>query len=382
MALLMCAAAIAPEFARAENAAAGAAAPFASCDEAAPLDGQLGYMMLLKAALTCEREGRMTDATYFLLVSQIRLAVDGELLFARDVEAKRNRGLLLSVHSQYAGSGPEGVYRDAGTRAALFARLMAWRGTIAPGHDAGWAYKRLPEPADVEETVDRAKHNRLEKLRYYAALISNDEYYASQRRLNELSRENGNTFRPNTPAMEELRALQTTMQQVERDLAIPPADLREPKTIRVDPDADYRTLHTGMNGPERAGHVLFEQRAEAEQALASVASGPELDRMLTSVDFSTEIVVVIAAGERPNATGKLVVTELEVGNLGDRPAIVSGLAVGVMPADCPQAPLSSRPFVVVAKKRPAEPVQDMPRGRHSANFADGCTQAVGGGTGR
>lgn len=369
---------VGPNQAFAQNPVGAAGAQFVTCAEAAPLDGRLSYARLLTAAAVCEQEGRPVDATYFLIVSQIRIAVDAELLFPRDGAAQMTLERHQAFHFERAGgSGHDHVYRDTQTRDALMTRLRAWHGAIAPGYDPGWAFKRLPEPSDVEETVERARHNRLEKLRYYAALIANDEYFDITRRMDELSRETGGVYLPHMPSFHVFNGLREARLRIERQLAVPLPDLREPKTVRVDPEPDFRQLHTGTNGPDNTGYAVLARREQVAEAFASVLSPPDLARLLAEVDFSTEVVVVITAGRHQNATGKLIVARLDVASRGEKWTASYRLAVGVMREDCTNAPAPSRPFVILAKRRPDERASGAVSSRTTIRFADGCIQSLG-----
>lgn len=363
----------------AQTASGAAAAARLTCTQATDQADRLNYAGLIAALGTCESEGRVDDALLFLLLSQVRSRTDTELLFPRDEEAKQRMGAIFAFYYYKAGgSGPDAFYRDAEKRERLFERLAAWEATLGEGYDPGWAYKRLPEPEDVRETSRRHAYNRLQKLRHIAALVSDDEYYHISDRLAEHGRRTNNVIVTNSPEAKEFADLRRMQAEITRRLNVPQPELL-PDKVRVDPDPDFRPLHTGANGPAVAGASIAASAADIGKSfLPKALSTAELEAITTSVDFSTEVLVVIAIGKMTNATGSLIVTSLDVANLDDKPSAKIALRVGVTEPDCGFEPTPSYPFIVVAKKRPAPGTVSSGHSWSRGNFADGCKPPVAG----
>ena len=68
---------------------------------------QFSYQELILAVQGCERAGRIDDATFFLLLSQIRFQVDSELLFPQ-TEADKTRRSQFFSYLYYRAGGVSG----------------------------------------------------------------------------------------------------------------------------------------------------------------------------------------------------------------------------------------------------------------------------------
>jgi hypothetical protein len=229
-----------------------------SCDGARTHATQINYRQLLDAAAACDGENRPVDARYFYLLSQIRIAVDSELLYRRGKNGVK-MWEALGVFRAYrgGGDGPDEFYRDGQRAKKLFSDLLAWRAQILPGYSPGWDYKRLP-PADfVKEVSDRTVFNRVAELKWATLLLRNDVYYLARKRTDELFRANNGKLSPNTPASAEFKILRAKKAAVRQKLRASRPIFRSPKQIYVDPDADFRPLFVGKNGPKtgRSGRL-------------------------------------------------------------------------------------------------------------------------------
>lgn len=351
------------------------------CNLAGENSDQFSYQELILAVQGCERAGRIDDATFFLLLSQIRFQVDSELLFPQTEADKTRKSQFFSyLYYRAGGSGPDHIYRDADRTERLFSRLLAWRAVMPADYDPGWKYKRLPDAAAVAEASERHAFNRVEKLRRYAALIADDEYYAASQALAAFRREHGNTYTAGTPVMEQYQALSRAARLAEKKLDLPEPQFRQPATIPVDPDADFRPVFIGHNGPKAAQSFIAASAADfADAFLAAAMTEAEIRQMTSDIDFSTEVAVVLAVGEKKGATGNLVVTDVVIE--GQRPDYVlsrHSLMVGMIENSCRQPRHASYPFIVVAKKRPADALNSFSSGSSMGHFPDGCQEPVSG----
>ena len=77
------------------------------CDLAGENSDQLSYQELILAVQGFEKAGRIDDATFFLLLSQIRFQVDSELLFPQ-TEADKTRRSQFFSYLYYRAGGVSG----------------------------------------------------------------------------------------------------------------------------------------------------------------------------------------------------------------------------------------------------------------------------------
>jgi hypothetical protein len=184
----------------------------------------------VSGAQLCALAGDIVGGTFLLLTSQIRFHIDSELLFPADDEAGKQR----AMRSQYlfyraGGSGPDALYRDREKTEKLYSLLEGWTAAMPAQYDPGWKYKRLPSIADVVETSQRHKYSRIQKLKWYAALIANDEYYAAKKDLSKLSRKQKNTFIANSPEAKQQAEFMKKMRRIESQLNFSKPDERMPQ---------------------------------------------------------------------------------------------------------------------------------------------------------
>lgn len=200
-----------------------------SCDEAKARSSELNYVGLINAIGLCGSQGTKADSTFFLLLSQIRFRTDNELLEPVDQTAKSKRAKIKGfLFYRAGGPGPDSIYRTEAQRAALFERLRNWSANIPAGYNPGWEFIELPSRERIVETSLRHRDNRIEKLRWYAALVSDDDYYAAKQQSDALSRRLKGRFVSGTPEFEESRRLSKKLNAIERRLQIPAPELKAP----------------------------------------------------------------------------------------------------------------------------------------------------------
>lgn len=330
----------------------------------------LNFETLLASANSCERIGDEESATYFLLLSQLRFQLDVELLFPVNDTAKAERSKRHSqLRLRAAGSGPDTIYRIDKLRIRLFERISKTNLLIRPGYNPGWDYKRLPDEDDTQETFDRHRHNKLQKLRYLSKLLSNDEYYFVKRKFVELNRSfNVKDWRDSQAVLSELNRLETRMN-------LPAPTLREPNKIRVDPDADFQQIYVGFNGPSNPETKVFTGPEEFKKAtwIPKALSGDQISEILSKVAFKNQVLIAIALGSHSRGTGNVIVTDL---TMNSRNRIVSYKAfIGRISNDCRYSSATSYPFVIATKFRSATSIYGS---KLQSNFSDGCKPPVTG----
>ncbi|MFT5486985.1 MAG: hypothetical protein ACI9JL_002258 [Paracoccaceae bacterium] len=344
-----------------------------SCDVARKRATQINYWQLLEAMAICAKDYRPVDARYFYLLSQIRFAIDTELLYPRDGKAvKKLQSMSIFYAYRGGGHGPDDLFRDVGKAEKLFADLLSWRAQMKSGYSPGWDYNRLPPPDTLQETSERNVFNRVARLRWKTALLRNVEYRQAKIRREALyCGSDGSSLKPT----EECRRLSARMEAIRQQHFASKPDYRQPKRIYVDPDADYRPLHIGINGPKRGGIVVLGQSAHLAQKswLADALDVDQKAEILSKTDFETEALVVIAIGELGGFSGTLTVNHLAIG-LDER--VSYQIFVSVPENGCDYQPQKSYPFIVLAKKKPSEGAFINMRGRSRKNYGDGCEQPL------
>jgi hypothetical protein len=341
---------------------------------------QLGYDKLVAAAVVCYRADRVVDGTFFLLVSQIRIHTDTELFIPANEGAKTKLSQFFGYYFYKAGgSGPEKLYRSKAKRKKLFSRLRNWKASTSPGYNPGWDYKGTPSNEDVAEVSERRKYNRLQKVVRYATLIANDEYYETKKRSDELAKKHRGQFVYNSPAYKQSAALSKKLGEITKKLKLPELNLKSQTKFRIDPDADFKSIYRGANGPNTAMSMIIDNGTDIQETFLSTAlTDTQIKKITAEVNFEKEVLIIIAIGARQTATGALVVTSLTVRNLGKKPSLSYSIKIGVLEKGCKLPSKKSYPFIVLRKQRPNSQNKSRGRGRSRGNFPDGCKKQVTG----
>jgi hypothetical protein len=134
----------------------------------------------------------------------------------------------------------------------------------------------------------------------------------------------------------------------------------------------YRQLFAGFNGLRSPGTFNYFSAQEVRGSWVALALGERIEEILSEVDFSRQILVAAAVGERTNANGALSVVRLDV----NASVVTPYVQIGVNDSRCDQPPLASYPFVLVAAGRPK---RALPSGAvDHQNYPNGCARTVSG----
>lgn len=137
-------------------------------------------------------------------------------------------------------------------------------------------------------------------------------------------------------------------------------------------DHPFKQLHAGYNGPESPVTAYYRDGAAFRRSWASEALEPkEVERIIKSVDFSSQVLLVSAVGERK------AVTKIELNAVHRYDESLSPfILVGVANTSCPGARLTSFPFVIAVVDLPAS-FDEMANYFHQ-NFPDECKPSQSG----
>ena len=346
------------------------------CSDFLAQSGELNAQALFRGAEPCMAEKRSFDATLLQIEGQIRAIVDLASLTPKTDEDKM-LGAKLYGQIFYAtgGAGDREIYRDRELTQKLFDQIEAWTPILGADYDPGWQYRRSPGLSEYNKSIKYQKSVRLAQLHWYASLERNDDYYSAEGELGEIQKRNSRGIVKGTGDYERVQQLLAAMRRVSDKAGKPDLPPEPPFSFVPDPDADFKQLYVGFDGPEHPGVTVFDNRRDATGSWLSSAMEPtELASVLARVNFDSQILVALAVGERISATGRVFVTEASYDSLLHS-LMVNG-AVGVNADDCKIGHVRSFPFAVVVAKRP--PVIPKSSGYGLSNFGDGCKPPKGG----
>jgi hypothetical protein len=132
----------------------------------------------------------------------------------------------------------------------------------------------------------------------------------------------------------------------------------------------YRQLFAGFNGPRSAGTFNYFSAQEARTSWVALALGDRIDEILPEVDFSRQILVAAAAGERMSANGALGLARVDVNDSMVTPYV----QIGVNRSGCDQPALASYPFVLIAVGRPKKTLPT--GGMNIREYPNGCARTL------
>jgi hypothetical protein len=357
-------------------AVASAAELPTQCSNSLDRAAQLNATQLFDASATCGAEKRAFEATLLMIEGQIRAMTDMELLAPKtDQDQILGAKLYWKIFYVSGGAGDPALYRDPTKMAELLQRIDLWRPIFPADYDPGWQYKRRPTEVAYDDSVKYQKSYRIAQLRWYAALVRNDKYYAAQTELAEIQGRNPKGVVTGSSDGARAHELLGLMSSISAEVPQPELPKARPFEFTPDPEADFKQVLVGFNGPETPGVTVIRSESAATGSwLSSAVSPDDLRKLLAQAHFDSQILVAFAAGKRESATGQVVVTDVSYNALLDSFTVAG--RVGVNEPDCSLGTSKSYPFAVVIAKRPPK----IPRGSgyDVANFGDGCKQPKAG----
>ena len=349
------------------------------CNAAASDAPGLNARELWSGASSCGKAGDMSRATFLLLAGQIRGMTDMSVLDPATDEDEIKVGELYGVlYYQAGGSGDDELLRDQERTTNLFRELRGWNPALVESYDPGWSYKANVDANYYANMIACQREIRIGKLEWYSGLVRNDVYYEAQKELKEFQTANPGPTTVGTDEHDKVQEIMARMNSHSSDMPMPsqtPPECEFAMQYEPDPDADFKQLYTGGNGPGGSGAEIFKSSDEVLSSwIAHALSADELGQLLGEVDFDNQIVVSLRFGERQNATGTIHLSEVDYNSVHES-LQVSGL-IGVTESDCHEPYSESYPFVLGVAQRPAT-VPSSP-GMFLQNFADGCKPTMSG----
>ena len=358
-------------------------ADHADCESRLALLESANAVALLESALVCDQEGDEFHSSLFLVIGQIRGLTDVTLLQPLDREAEFEAAMVYSaILYQFGGPGHDMVYADPETAENLIDLIVTWEPTFGSDYSPGWDFARGDRQAFYGEVAQEQIAERVYQLRIHAALMADDHYRAMHEEEEQIWRDFGPTLHTGTEPHERYSELRTQMtalrEEVIANLPPPPSSYSVLDDLPPEIDGDVRQLYSGINGPTDSGWQLIYSEREARDSWLSRAMSPEdLARVIDAVDFEDETLFVIGVGRQGNATGTILVQDLDYDPATG--AWRHGVLVGVRRSDCEESSgndgVVAYPFAIAIGPRPLEDLGDMSRSR--SNFPDGCEPAVG-----
>lgn len=319
-----------------------------SCDDALLAAAQSNSLALLQGAATCAEQSRKQDANFLMIVGQIRATADLTILKPTDEANAAKAGELYNqLYYYFGGLGFDEVYRASAGVTAIEARVRSLDLALASGYDPGWAYGTSSKTDIYAAILSNERERWLWQMRSYALKLQDDAYFEAQQALNELQRANP-TLQQGTPAYDKYLKLSEALAEASKRIAeLPPPPDTTPyaRLYEQDPELAARQVATGFNGPADGGTDILRSEAEVRASwLAKAMSAQELDAMLAKTDFSTHWLISYGFGQRTNASGQAMISELGYRKSNAGYAISTNL--GIVPDECGASAAESYPFVV------------------------------------
>ncbi len=354
---------------------AAAADPTQTCDEAIGGAAALNGAALFNGFTVCAQDARIADANYLIIVGQVRSMADMTILTPRNDEAmQRAASLYGEIYYKYGGLGFDEFYREPTNVDAIDARVRGTDLTLREGYDPGWAYKENAKINIYGKIVANSLAQRLWQMRNFALKIQNDKYYELHLAIQKLSAENGGVFHEGTPAAEEHARLTRELDAVGAAIPeLPPPEDTTPyvELMEEEPEQADQKLATGFNGPAEEDYQVLKSEADVRQSwLAAALSDDELQRLISSTDFSKYVLIAVGHGLRNNASGKIIVS---AGH--GRGGYTVETRLGLIPGSCGMESASSYPFAVAKTDVVSG---DLITSFSTMNFPDACGPAMNG----
>lgn len=315
----------------------------------------------------CEDEGRVDDAAFLTLLTQIRATADFILLPPQDVLVLAERSEFRAVFANGDEFVNEQLARDPQRFAALLDRVRQADLGLATEYHPGWAIADDDKRSLYAEVIDGVRTDKLAMESYVAKLVRDEAYFAAYLERVAILADLPQDGAQLPKRFSEVTKIMRTRMDI---LGSPPTESAVPwrKVYQPGANAPFAMLYRGFNGPPQSEALLFRSPTELLQSwVGSALSEAELLEVLSRVDFETELLGVYAVGEIANATENLFVTEF--GPTEDFDGHSIAVRVGVLGEHCDFEPSRSYPFVLVkASSKTKEKLTATSR----ANYPDQC----------
>jgi hypothetical protein len=251
---------------------------------------RLNAQQLFAAVGSCAAEKQAFELSLLIVEGQVRAMTDMELLAPKTEADKLLVGNLYGQNFYVTGGvGDRELYRDPVKAQNLFDRIESWVPELPSDYDPGWHYRRRPSETAYSDSIKYLKSVRLAQLRNYAMLVRDSEYYAAESELEDLKKRNPKGIVTGSNDGNRSAELFQIMNRVIERIGRPEMPPERPFVFTPDPDADFKQVFVGFNGPEHGGATLIQSRSEATASwLSSSLSVHDLDRILLQVNFDSK----------------------------------------------------------------------------------------------
>jgi len=145
-----------------------------------------------------------------------------------------------------------------------------------------------PSEAEYDDSIKYQKSYRVAQLRGYALLVRNKEYYVAESELADIQRRNPKGIVTGTSDGVRSQELLQTMSRLSESVGKPDLPKARLFVLTPDPDADFKQVFVGFNGPERGGVTVIRSESDAASSwLASAVSPDDLKKLLAQVHFDS-----------------------------------------------------------------------------------------------
>ncbi|NNM13673.1 MAG: hypothetical protein HKO58_05070 [Gammaproteobacteria bacterium] len=349
---------------------------YINCVEAMQESETLNARDLWEAAGKCIKVNNSYAMTFLLLSGQIRAMTDMALLKpVSETEEDKMGELAIMLYYQTGGSGDMEIYRSKEKSAKLFEQLAKWSPELTSSYMPGWNYKDIQDSGRYMQMLACQRAIRVEKLKVYASLVSDDEYYFTSKEFDAFRKANPGPYTQGTESYKKMTYYSKRMRDVKPTYSGTDANLEECYVFNdydyePDSDSNFFQVHTGGNGPANADTQSYTSQLEVLNSWIAKALTPdELEALLEKIDFEKQVLVTISFGKRSNATGTIHISEV------DSDLMVTGL-LGVNESDCKKANKESYPFALAIAPKPEK--DSGSTGYFAQNFGDGCKTVMEG----
>ncbi len=277
------------------------------------------------------------------------------------------------IYATYGGLGFDEPYVDKARSDELFSLLRATPIELGASYNPGWSYKGEARRDLYDGVASDQLAVRLWNVEHLAKLLQIPAYLEARQAMNKLTSGQG-AIDVNSPVMEEIRRLQTVMNEAAQGVEEGPEPVMTVAASEFysEPNEEdgFRQVASGLNGPAAAQYDLFKSADEVRSSwIASHVTDQKLEAVLADIDFETETLGAMAIGKRRNLSGNIYVTdfdyEQEFGSYN------MNVAVGVLPEDCEGDGAEGFPFALAVTSG-----GDITgsRGRGTNNFPDKCPE--------
>ena len=284
------------------------------CDESLNAAATLNSFNLFSGVSVCAEDDRKEDANYLIILAQIRALSDMTVFSPASDESEQIIAELYGyIFYTAGGPGFEEVYRSADSMDSIEKRVRDTDLSYSENYDPGWNFTEDSKMDVYDEVVQNTLNNRLWQIKNLSLTFQNDDYWNVQQQLNALQAENP-VFEIGTPAYEEHARLMAKSREISDSIEqLPPPEDTMPHD-RLNEQTAYlqeAQLYTGFNGPSRATSRIIRSEEELRDSWAGKAMTAEaLTTLLSRVDFSENAILAYAFGERRNASGEVLISDI------------------------------------------------------------------------